>query len=298
MLRAARHAGFTLIEMVAVITVSSILAVVIWRNIARPIEGFEDTARRARLVDIAETAVNRMTREIRLALPNSVRIGAGGTALEILRTLTGGRYRAGPDGTDNDVCALPDDDSISFVASGDCFEVLGPLINLAQIGAGGGGRAACVAGDIDCLVIYNTGQSGGDAYAGDNLAGISSVGPAAGGVSLAFDRSDAATPFPLRSPAQRFQVIDTPVSFVCDTGAGRVDRYADYAITAGQAVPPAGTPRQLAARVTACDFSYVPGTASRAGLVTLRITVTDQSATSGAAESVSILQQVHVPNVP
>jgi MSHA biogenesis protein MshO len=294
----SRQVGFTLVEMITVIVVTGILAAVVWRNISRPIEGFEDVTRRARLVDVAETALNRMTREIRLALPNSVRVNGNGRAIEILRTLTGGRYRARPDGSNNDVCPAPGDDTLDFTASRDCFQVLGPLPNATRIVAGGGGRAACMAGSIDCLAIYNTGQAGADAYGGDNLAGVSAVSSGAGGTAVTFDRSDAGTPFPLQSPNQRFQIVDTPVSFVCDLSAKRVDRYDNYAISAAMVVPPGGTARPVATQVTACSFSYVPGTATRAGLVTLTLTVSDQSVVSGQAESVSLLQQVHIANAP
>ena len=42
----------------------------------------------------------------------------------------------------------------------------------------------------------------------------------------------------------------------------------------------------------ACTFTYAPGTAERAGLVTLQFTVSAQG------ESISLLSQVHVDNVP
>ena len=81
---------------------------------------------RASLVDAADLALQRMSREVRLALPNSVRIrsgtstgletcaAGGGTvcAVEILRTADGGQYRSDFDGTDNDVCAPADDDRL------------------------------------------------------------------------------------------------------------------------------------------------------------------------------------------
>ncbi|MGH8595734.1 MAG: PulJ/GspJ family protein, partial [Gammaproteobacteria bacterium] len=133
MCQARAMRGFTLVEMITVMVIAGILAGVVWRAIAPQIEGFQDTAQRAKLVDITDTALSRMTRELRLALPNSVRVNAGGTAVEFLRSLTGGRYRVEPDGTNNDVCAGPDSDSISLTATTDCFEALGGLPNVAQI---------------------------------------------------------------------------------------------------------------------------------------------------------------------
>ena len=70
-------AGFTLIELIMVIIITAILGTVISRIISRPVEGFVDISRRAELVDIAEVSLRKMSREIRLALPNSVRLRSG-----------------------------------------------------------------------------------------------------------------------------------------------------------------------------------------------------------------------------
>lgn len=290
--------GFTLIEMITVMVISSLIASVVWRAIAPQIEGVEDTTRRAKLVDIAETALSRMTRELRLALPNSIRVNAAGSAIEFLRILTGGRYRAQPGASNNDVCVGPDTDSINLASTSDCFEVLGGLRNITQIVAGAGGRAGCLASNIDCLAIYNSGQNGADAYAGDNLAGIAAVTSTAKGVAIKFDRGDTGAVLPRGSPAQRFYIVDTPVSFVCDLSAQALNRHANYAITATQAVPPSAAAQALATQVTACRFTYTPGTATRAGLVSLELTVSGRDVSSGAMEAVTLLSQVNVSNAP
>lgn len=289
MKRPMRLAGFTLIEMATVIVVSGILAVVVWRNISQPIEGFEDTTRRAQLVDIAESALHRMTSEIRLALPNSIRLKTTGTqtGLEFLRTLTGGRYRAaadpGPGG----------DNVLSFTAAAGTFDALGGLPNFGTITTGAN-QSDCLAGPADCLVIFNTGVAGADAYAGDNIAVVTATTAS----SVSFNISPK-TQFPFRSPSQRFYIVDTPVSFVCDTTTSSpINRYDTYPIPASQNVPPVGgSSNELADKAT-CNITYVAGTATRAGLVTISITVTEPSVTSGGNMQVTILDQVHVLNVP
>ena len=45
-MKASRRAGFTLVELVAVITLSAILGLVVWRNLSLPIRAFADGARR------------------------------------------------------------------------------------------------------------------------------------------------------------------------------------------------------------------------------------------------------------
>ena len=66
-----------------------------------PIDSYVAQDRRARLTDAADTALRRMVRDIRLGLPNSVRVTTVGTTiyLEFLITRTGGRYRAEGGGT-------------------------------------------------------------------------------------------------------------------------------------------------------------------------------------------------------
>jgi hypothetical protein len=99
-----------------------------------------------------------------------------------------------------------------------------------------------------------------------------------------------APPFPNQSPRQRFFIVDTPVSFVCNTGTNQITRHDDYTI--GGAV---GAGNLLVNQISACDFSYNPGSASRAGLVSLSITIQDSSLGGG---SVTLLQQAHVDNQP
>jgi MSHA biogenesis protein MshO len=77
-------------------------------------------------------------------------------------------------------------------------------------------------------------------------------------------------------------------------------RYRGYSITANQAsrdshgelLGAGATATLMADRLAACSVDYTPGTAERAGLVSLQFTVQAQG------ESVSLLSQVHVDNVP
>ena len=304
MMRRAR--GFTLIEMITVITLTAIIAVLVGQNISRPIEGFVDLGMRAALVDAADLALQRMSREVRLALPNSVRLagtvsdgencaasGGGVCAVEILRTMDGGQYRNDFDGTNNDECAGPDDDRLDLSAASDCFEVLGPLTNIPAA-AGGATQTECLQGDVDCLVIFNTGQAGANAYAGDNIAGVQ----AASASAITFDISGGtATSFPLPSPRQRFHLVDMPVSFVCDTGAGTLTRYADYTISAAQSTSPGGDTALLADKVQSCAFRYVQGVGSRNAVLTMTLVLRDTD-TQGNNNDIRLVEQISVPNVP
>ena len=276
----AGHDGFTLIELIVVMLLVGITAGTLFMILQGPMRSFVVLPQRANLVDIAETALQRMTREIRFALPNSVRV-SGGTALEFLRTLDGGRYRA------------KGANRLKFNQQADTFEFLGPLNNWAAIGTGGTGQADCMAANsaVDCMIVFNTGQVGANAYNGDNIAAITAK-TALPPTTLSFNLSPV-TRFPFPSPRQRFFVVDTPVSFIC-SGA-QITRYADYLIQAAQPVPPAGgTANLLIDQLTACSIDYDPGTATRSGLVTISLTIRDNTLN----QQVTLMQQAHVDNQP
>jgi len=280
----ARQCGFTIIELITVIVLLGALSAVLAIFIALPMRAINDMARRAELVDEAQLVIERMAREIRSALPNSVRIAsAGGVAgLEIVSTRTGGRYRRlpAPGGGGSN--------TLNRTQSSDSFDALGGLPDSGAVNDTGAAGIDCAAGNGDCINIFNTGQAGFNVYAGDNLAKVVSVAP----LSVGYDNGGAMPAFRQHSPQQRFYVIDDVVSFVCDSATRRLQRHSGYGLNAAQSLTPGGTTALLGRDVTACSFSYDQGTSSRAGLVSIDVTL------SRAGETVRLLQQVHVLNAP
>ena len=283
--------GFTLLELLVVVVLVSILFVMGAELIVSPISSFVDVSRRAELVDVADNALQRMSRELRNALPNSVRLTTSGsrTALEFLNTSTGGRYRARLESGGGG--------NVLQNASSDTFDVL-DAIN-GTINPGPAGQANCLNGNSDCLALYNTGTTTGsfNAYNGDNIASITAVNIVTN--QITFDNGAGFSfPFPIPPTSQqRFYVVDGPISFVCDSATQQLRRYAGYTIVSGQPVTDVqfgSAGALLADNVESCSFSYVSGAGSRHGLVTLRIRVVD----SATSERVSLLYQVHVVNVP
>lgn len=259
----SRESGFTLIELVIVITIISILAGIGVGFITQSIMGFISMSRRAELVDTAENALRRMQRDVRQALPNSIRIDGTGRILELLNITAGGRYRGkGP----GDILDLTHDDT--------SFDVIGQLNTAPSFG--------------QSVVVYNIAASGttGNAYMGDNLAGVG-VGSTATSVILA-----PAKKFPLGSPFQRFFIVDEAVTYFCDTTARTLTRYAGYAITNPQPTSALGAGSLMADKVSACSFTYDSGTFMRSGMVTLDLTIEEEG------EQVHLLQQIHVSNAP
>ncbi|MCH7882461.1 MAG: hypothetical protein IIB69_13005 [Proteobacteria bacterium] len=72
-------------------------------------------------------------------------------------------------------------------------------------------------------------------------------------------------------------------------------RYSSYAYQTGQptSAPLGDAGGLVLTQVDACSITYQAGTAQRGGLVTIEITLDDAS-----GESITLLHQVHVDNVP
>lgn len=265
-------------EAVLVIMLTGVVAAMVGVFIRAPITGYVDQARRAELSDATDIALRRIAREVQRALPNSVRVDATGQVLEFLPVSAGGRYRAAPemDGSGN---------FLDFDSTTDgSFAVLGPPVDVA-------------AGSH--LVVYNLGLPGADAYSGESRRVLTSAGN--GLASLSY--SVGGTQFPFASPSNRFQVIATPVTFLCRPlagGAGSLRRYGGYAIQAAQPTSPSAAPLAglsgsdnalLTNLVASCSFDHAV-TSERNGLLTLTLTLTSDG------ESVTLLQQVHLDNSP
>ena len=264
----SRQKGFTLVEMIVVMIITGIIGGMVAMFIRAPMQGYVDSARRANMTDIADTALRRITRDLRLSLPNSVVVtgtcdGAATTCfLDFLATTGGGRYRAGAGGTNN---------ALDFTMADTSFEVLGAMPVLAA---------------NDQIVVYNLGIPGADAYLNDNRATYSAN---AGGV-ITFA---AGKKFPFESPGQRFQVVHEQVRYICDPAAHTLMRYWGFPIaTPSAAVPASGSSALLATNVGACKFTYDPLVSARNGLVTLNLGIAE------SGETVTLYSAAHVSNVP
>lgn len=268
--------GFTLVELIVVIAITGIVAAAVAVFIRRPIEGYADAARRAGLTDEADTALRRMTRDLRLALPNSVRVDGTGQFVEYIETTGGGRYRAetGTGGSGNNI--------LDFTAADTTFDVLGPIPVLAT------------GNQIVVYNLYNTGTVS-NAYSGDNRAALTSI--ATPPIAI------ASKLFPEPSPAKRFHVVSGPVTYGCI--GGQLLRYSGYAYNTAQVAPPAGatTTAVLAEHVDTtsadkCQFVYTAGALSeRIATISIILPIVSTSA-GGNVERVRMFQQAQVSNAP
>jgi MSHA biogenesis protein MshO len=156
--------------------------------------------------------------------------------------------------------------------------------------------------DDHFLAIYNVGVPGADAYDVSSIVitppGTTitiSDGAVAGEDHVALN---PAFQFGYASPGQRVFLASGPLTYLCNRATGTLTKYTGHSLAVAQSpnaasLTGAGGIGALVARdLTGCTILYDAGTAQRAGLVTLDLTV------SRDGERVRLLHQVHVENVP
>jgi MSHA biogenesis protein MshO len=278
--------GFTLVEAIAVIVIMGILGSFIMTFIQVPVLAYVSTAERAAASDMADNAMRRLARDLRLALPNSVRVNPANTYIEYIETKTGLRYLA-----EDDVGAAP---GAPYLNWNDV-----DALQLTVVGGVPGGRHAPVVGDS--VVVYNLGpdQKPGDAYDCSNTpvqcnrAAITAL--AATSITMGSNpfALQASAGTPLMSPGKRMHVVTSPVTYGCTNR--QLIRYWNYGFNPAQQAPPAGAlTAVLADNVESCVFNYTSLANQRSGMIGITLTFTPQA---GGAP-MTLLHQIHVDNTP
>ena len=268
--RKIRQIGSTLIELVMVIAAIGVIGSVASIFIRAPIDGYFASARRAALTDEADTAVRRMTRDIRKALPNSIRTALPNSTgnpqcFEFIPTRTGGRYRADVDNAGNG-------DTLDFAAADASFNMLGrnsalPANEQTRIN--------------DVVAVFNLGVPGADAYAADNTSLVLGV---IDGIET--NISIVSKLFPRSTGGKRFHVIpvgENVVAYVCGND-GKLRRTARTFASAS--CPTTGT--ILASHVSSCKFVYDGSDLERNEPIQLYLSLTD------TGETVNLYQKIYV----
>jgi MSHA biogenesis protein MshO len=287
----ARHkqqTGFTLVEMIMVMVITGIIGGMVAIFIRAPVQGYVDSARRAELTDIADTAERRMARDIRTAVPNSVRTSGCAVAtpcVEFIPTKDGGRYRAS--GTGN---------VLSFGSSGShSFDVIGD----------GTGNPVSVAAN-DFIVVGSTQSDGSLPYNKASAGVLRAFSSQTPGIIQTITFSGNTFPDTAALTSQRFDVVDgaqQAVTYACETdtsantadGSKKLVRYWNYWTGAG--TPYAsytsgnGKSAILATKVSACSIVYLVAN-QRLGLLTILLTLNSNG------ETVTLYNEIHVNNSP
>ena len=264
--------GFTLVELVMVIALAGVVAVMVGTVMSRPLQGFADHSLRAELTDLAATALNRMARDIRLAVPNSVFVADTEDEVRLVPIAAAGRYRANlpmPDGPRQDPPACTQSSVLCMI------DILSPI------------EPADSKENKHWLIIYNTGSLVGRPEAVDGA--VSPISPKAFTWKNGLLKADLwSFRFEFASPQHRFFLADRVIGYRCQAGAlvrAEFDELdgSDYS-RAAKVVDHVDCSRSR--------FAYDTSTHTRNGVVTLKLVL----ANGGGA--ITLLQQVQVDNAP
>lgn len=260
--------GFSLIELVIVMLLIGILAVSLTNVTQLTISGYIDAKDRNQLSQSAKFVTEKIAREVREALPQSIRVNvvANTHCLEFMNIANAST-------------------SLNIPATGNVssFNAVGFDINFTT-------NMFVAIMPIDANSIYSVAGTLGSVTAianAGNQAIITLAGP---------------TNFARRSPQNRFYLLNTPISYCLNTANGELTRYDSYPITLPQQTPPfAGNSEVVAENYSAngAVFNYQLGTLNRSSLLQMNFQLQNRDRNLAAMEETfQVFHEVHVRNVP
>jgi MSHA biogenesis protein MshO len=262
------------VELVIAIVIAAIVASFMVLFLDAPVQAYFAQTRRADLADSANRIATAVTRDIRTALPNSLRLTTAGTreALELLATQGTARYYGPGDkkGDATEELTVGGGHTTFSFGTLDLFSS-GALPSPLYLSVGNLGNPAQPAYDAyirgngvmtTAAVTLGPNPSTPPFVAGENLVKL--------GVAMAFDAPAAGIP----PSVHNAYLVSGPVSYVCDSKAGTFTRYSGYAVTNGQSVRPGGVSALIAHDVSQCTISVVNAPSSYAYGALAILTVT------------------------
>ena len=305
-LRHRRSHGFTLIELVVVIVVSSIVVGFAAMLITTPMNSYFTQSRRSELTESADGLTRQMTTDLRRALPLSVRISNVGTRsiVEFLVADEVAFYRTGGTGDATQELVIGTADSQ--------FSSIGQFADGPPLPARPFTLTPNPANFNPRLSIGNLGASPNDAY---QTANNRVMTPATTSIQLnasasaGEDRIQLSATFNFRnaSPTNRLFLVTDAVTYICNSAvnARTLRRYRNY--VPGATISPnestarlnaGGVVNTIVARdVTACRLSCQAGTvAPCVGSLVSEITVS--RTTNSGTDSMRVLVQAPMEAAP
>lgn len=269
-----KPAGFTLVELIMVIVVLGILATGSVRFIALSAEGLVDTGARQALASSATIAVEKVLRDARRALPNSVRVfdDGGNQCLELVPILYSSEYI-----------------SVPTAAAASSFQ------GVQFVNAVGGEAGYVAVYPSSAAAVYGSNQSRSAVTAVASSVGV--AGTSDENLQTITFTGGASYRFPSDSPSKRFYLVGQPISF-CNDSSGRLWRYQNYGfnLDSRSSIPTTGANRVLIAdSLQSLAFNYTPAQLRRNAVVRMSLTLVR---TNDATETIDISQEVQLRNVP
>ena len=275
--------GFSLIELVTIIVILGVLATSMTSFMRFGVQSYTDSADREEIISNARFIVERLNREIRNALPNSMRVT----------------------GTGIDQCLeyIPINKSAVYLDIPVAPEAASSAITLAPFASANVNNSSKVSVyGLNNIEVYANADNGVIANFNPNVSGAIAplyqpTGLTSSSAVVTLTLTNATT-FNLESPTERLYFIENPVSFCFENN--KVFRYEnyiddtsnyDYEIDGTPSV--SGSTKVLMAQdVTSAIFKVVDATLQRNALVQLRLEF------SRNLETIVFNNEIQVPNVP
>ncbi|HHI5410831.1 type II secretion system protein [Vibrio metoecus] len=240
--------GFTLIEMVITIILLGIVGLFLGNILGQAMGIYADTSAREALIQQGRFITERMSRELREAVPNSVMVANG--CIEFLPIVNSAIYQSFPTTSINQFRVLPVNKQIN---AGERL-VISPLS----------------AQDLREELLPAAGQIAEVASAVDFSEPLKMVD-----VPLV-----QSTLFTRQSPANRAYFYQSPIAYCYEEGS-RIYRYANYALNRTLLAPAyLGNERVLMAEnLSAANFAVLPAQLQRNGLIKIELTFAAQGET-------------------
>lgn len=285
-----KHSGFTLVEIIIVISIMGIIGGLASMIIGRSLDSYAALERRTDLQTSIRLAVERISRELRHALPQSICVhdgancvGSAENRFYFIPVRESGRYQDRP-GAYIAPPPIQRDRLPVSPQNDDRFDVLS---------TDGTNRLNAVSGNW--VVVYNLNNT--DIYtAPSNIRNqintivqkdINNTGTTIDDIDqIRFAGNQS---FANHSPTRRFHIIeDDNVTLFYLDGSNLYRDTTSFASPNTQT----GAPGLLMENVQACTFTYTPGSQQRAGLLRIDITVSKQG------ETIQVIHDAHVYNTP
>jgi len=222
-----------------------------------------DATERSKISSIAWVVSEKLSRELRLALPNSIQISGGGTCIEFIPTAAATDYL-----------------SVPLFTAASSFEIV-PFASY---------NAASVDTSQDRVAVYTNAVS--DVYDLSGSQGVISsllsniaAGTTAGALTVNLQASHQ---FISDSPTKRLFIVQDPVMF-CFNG-GFLYRYFDYGF---DSIPDPDNQTVMANGMNLGSFAHADANLVRNAVVNI-----SYSATGSNGEQQVINQEVQIRNVP
>ena len=282
MIKVKQQNGFTLIEIIISIIIVGIVSATVTQIIGRYLENYDAVSRRTLMQTAAQLAVERISREVRHALPNSICVDNGGACVPTPQnkmyfvSIKDAGYYQGTTGSYPNMAkkALP----VTPLSNNE-FDIVSETdkTNLNAIEG------------TDWVAVYNINNS--NIYAGNNARKINTltnIVPDAG-EQIVRVQLDSSFSFPLHSPQRRFHIIKPHSTLFFLQGTNLM-----WGKSANDFVNPdtAISSHLLLEKVTNLSFSFKGGSLQRSGLLHIDLTVTDEG------EQIHIVHEAHVYNAP